>query len=107
MYKPVEVTGTPRLRRQHSGSELLGKDPLYALHCGTSEAANIDDQVYRFSCQRQIGDLPLMSAMNPPTFLSARGTTTRLRSATYRHRRSIVIAQRGDTAKPAGIKDNG
>ena len=100
--KAVEATGTASPWRQHPSSELLGEDLLCARPHRTSETANAADQMYRFSCQWQIGNPALIAAMNPRTFLSASGTKTRSGRTADRDGRSIVIAERRNHREACG-----
>ncbi len=100
--KAVEATSTPSPWRQRPSSELLGENLLSTLPRRASETANAADQMYRCSCQWQIGDPALIAAMNPQTFLSASRTKTRLGRTAYRNGRSIVIAERRNHREAGG-----
>lgn len=107
VYKAVEATRTPRPRCHHPSSELLGEDLLSTLLRGTSKAANITDQMYRFPRQWQIGDTALIATMNPPAFLSARGQQLDrqvLRTVMVVRSSSLDAAT---IVKPAGMRDEG
>jgi hypothetical protein len=77
MYEDIETPRTPRPRRQYPSGDLLSKDLLPTLRRSTSETANFGAQARRFPSKRQIGDTTLITAMDPVTVSSARGTTAR------------------------------
>lgn len=107
MYEDVETSRTPRPRRQYPSGELLSNDLLPTLRRGTSETGNFGDQAHRSPSQRQIGNTTLITAMDPMTVSSARGTTARFRNAANHNDRSIAIAGPATIAKPVWMMDEG
>jgi hypothetical protein len=105
MYEDVETPRTPRPRRQYPSGELLSLDLLPTLRRGTSETGNFGDQAHRSPSQRQIGNTTLITAMDPMTVSSTRGTTARFRNAANRNGRLIAIA--GPRDHPKASRDDG